>query len=352
MSEHVTANCPTLICKHCNEPGHSKKDCPAIANIWSMLELEEPPTPYELVWGNLNIETDQITFGSNALHPLEFIPFDDLRFNFEGDGNNGREFEQSSPSIVSKIPSSTNNERGSNEPNPIETKEKSSPRSSGSNISTELANNDQPINTAISHDNFKESNSAMVGPQGSSGPSSSNLNLGVQVAKNGGADLSSNSLSATKIKEYKSTVLEHNVQVHHVTNRYNDNKHDFSSETSETVSFNQPQPLCRSRHHRKLYEIFIINSDRIKAQTSWKVKHTIRVKADFIEMPNYARKLVKIIPIYRLPEGIRLISKIAPLLDGNELFISFWADNKSNGLTYNEIVRRIRIRFFCSLDCL
>ena len=347
MGEHLTANCPTLICKRCNEPGHSKKDCPAIENIWSRLDLEEPPTHYEIVWHN--IETDQITLGSNALHPLETIPFDDLRFNFEGDGKNGREFDQLVPSIVSQSPSSTNNERDSNESNLIETKQKCSPEP---NISIELAN-DQTINIAISHDKLKASNSAMVGPQGSSGPSNSNLNLGVQVAKKGDADLSSNSLSAAKInesviasKEYKSTV-EHNVHVHE-TNKYSNNEHNFLSE-------NQPQPLCRSRHHRQLYEIFATNSGTrpIKAKTSWKVKHTIRVKAeDFIEMPNYARKLVKIIPIYRLPEGIRLISKIAPLLNGNEFFISFWADNKSNGITYNEIVRRIRIRFFCSLACL
>ena len=102
------------------------------------------------------------------------------------------------------------------------------------------------------------------------------------------------------------------------------------------------------RGARRVYKVFVTNSEAspIQALSSWKVKHTVRVKVDSFDVPYCVGKLCKIMTIRRLPRGIRLQKKTARLLHGNQLFLSFWADEKSNGVTYTKILRHIRIKFF------
>ena len=357
MGEHVTANCPTLICKYCKQRGHSKKNCPVFENIWSMLEdTEEPQIRHEAVWDNINVETDQITSGS--LHPLETLPFDDLSFSFEG-----HEFERSSPPIVYQSPSSISNERGSIEHNLIETE--GSPGTSSYNtlikegIKASFLQEPQELADHTLRHNGMELSTAC--PDVTSDRAdlylSGNINVtsetetatvSAPVRTDGLCLIPEDNppfLCKTTVEDNETTVknnetiVDDNVDVY-VTGRYTDTEQNYPS---KEVSPNQL--FCRSRLHRRLYKVWVTNpyAWRIKALTSWKVKHSIRVKADFLEMPNSVGKSVKIIPI-GLPNGIRLASKIAPLLNGNELFVTFWADKNSNGLTYVEIVRRIRIR--------
>ena len=357
MGEHVTANCPTLICKYCKQRGHSKKNCPVFENIWSMLEdTEEPQIRHEAVWDNINVETDQITSGS--LHPLETLPFDDLSFSFEG-----HEFERSSPPIVYQSPSSISNERGSIEHNLIETE--GSPGTSSYNtlikegIKASFLQEPQELADHTLRHNGMELSTAC--PDVTSDRAdlylSGNINVtsetetatvSAPVRTDGLCLIPEDNppfLCKTTVEDNETTVknnetiVDDNVDVY-VTGRYTDTEQNYPS---KAVSPNQL--FCRSRLHRQLYKVWVTNpyAWRIKALTSWKVKHSIRVKADFLEMPNSVGKSVKIIPI-GLPNGIRLASKIAPLLNGNELFVTFWADKNSNGLTYVEIVRRIRIR--------
>ena len=357
MGEHVTANCPTLICKYCKQRGHSKKNCPVFENIWSMLEdTEEPQIRHEAVWDNINVETDQITSGS--LHPLETLPFDDLSFSFEG-----HEFERSSPPIVYQSPSSISNERGSIEHNLIETE--GSPGTSSYNtlikegIKASFLQAPQELADHTLRHNGMELSTAC--PDVTSDRAdlylSGNINVtsetetatvSAPVRTDGLCLIPEDNppfLCKTTVEDNETTVknnetiVDDNVDVY-VTGRYTDTEQNYPS---KAVSPNQL--FCRSRLHRQLYKVWVTNpyAWRIKALTSWKVKHSIRVKADFLEMPNSVGKSVKIIPI-GLPNGIRLASKIAPLLNGNELFVTFWADKNSNGLTYVEIVRRIRIR--------
>ena len=357
MGEHVTANCPTLICKYCKQRGHSKKNCPVFENIWSMLEdTEEPQIRHEAVWDNINVETDQITSGS--LHPLETLPFDDLSFSFEG-----HEFERSSPPIVYQSPSSISNERGSIEHNLIETE--GSPGTSSYNtlikegIKASFLQEPQELADHTLRHNGMELSTAC--PDVTSDRAdlylSGNINVtsetetatvSAPVRTDGLCLIPEDNppfLCKTTVEDNETTVknnetiVDDNVDVY-VTVRYTDTEQNYPS---KAVSPNQL--FCRSRLHRQLYKVWVTNpyAWRIKALTSWKVKHSIRVKADFLEMPNSVGKSVKIIPI-GLPNGIRLASKIAPLLNGNELFVTFWADKNSNGLTYVEIVRRIRIR--------
>ena len=357
MGEHVTANCPTLICKYCKQRGHSKKNCPVFENIWSMLEdTEEPQIRHEAVWDNINVETDQITSGS--LHPLETLPFDDLSFSFEG-----HEFERSSPPIVYQSPSSISNERGSIEHNLIETE--GSPETSSYNtlikegIKASFLQEPQELADHTLRHNGMELSTAC--PDVTSDRAdlylSGNINVtsetetatvSAPVRTDGLCLIPEDNppfLCKTTVEDNETTVknnetiVDDNVDVY-VTVRYTDTEQNYPS---KAVSPNQL--FCRSRLHRQLYKVWVTNpyAWRIKALTSWKVKHSIRVKADFLEMPNSVGKSVKIIPI-GLPNGIRLASKIAPLLNGNELFVTFWADKNSNGLTYVEIVRRIRIR--------
>ena len=358
MGEHVTSNCPTLICKYCKQRGHSKKNCPVFENIWSMLEdTEEPQIRHEAVWDNINVETDQITSGS--LHPLETLPFDDLSFSFEG-----HEFERSSPPIVYQSPSSSiSNERGSIEHNLIETE--GSPGTSSYNtlikegIKASFLQEPQELADHTLRHNGMELSTAC--PDVTSDRAdlylSGNINVtsetetatvSAPVRTDGLCLIPEDNppfLCKTTVEDNETTVknnetiVDDNVDVY-VTGRYTDTEQNYPS---KAVSPNQL--FCRSRLHRQLYKVWVTNpyAWRIKALTSWKVKHSIRVKADFLEMPNSVGKSVKIIPI-GLPNGIRLASKIAPLLNGNELFVTFWADKNSNGLTYVEIVRRIRIR--------
>ena len=357
MGEHVTANCPTLICKYCKQRGHSKKNCPVFENIWSMLEdTEEPQIRHEAVWDNINVETDQITSGS--LHPLETLPFDDLSFSFEG-----HELERSSPPIVYQSPSSISNERGSIEHNLIETE--GSPGTSSYNtlikegIKASFLQEPQELADHTLRHNGMELSTAC--PDVTSDRAdlylSGNINVtsetetatvSAPVRTDGLCLIPEDNppfLCKTTVEDNETTVknnetiVDDNVDVY-VTVRYTDTEQNYPS---KAVSPNQL--FCRSRLHRQLYKVWVTNpyAWRIKALTSWKVKHSIRVKADFLEMPNSVGKSVKIIPI-GLPNGIRLASKIAPLLNGNELFVTFWADKDSNGLTYVEIVRRIRIR--------
>ena len=385
MGEHVTANCPTLICKYCKQRGHSKKNCPVFENIWSMLEdTEEPQIRHEAVWDNINVETDQITSGS--LHPLETLPFDDLSFSFEG-----HEFERSSPPIVYQSPSSISNERGSIEHNLIETE--GSPGTSSYNtlikegIKASFLQEPQELADHTLRHNGMELSTAC--PDVTSDRAdlylSGNINVTSETetatvsapvrtdglclipednppflckttvednettVEDGETTVVDNETTVvdnetieenneTIVVEDNETIVDDNVDVY-VTGRYTDTEQNYPS---KAVSPNQL--FCRSRLHRQLYKVWVTNpyARRIKALTSWKVKHSIRVKADFLEMPNSVGKLVEIIPI-GLPNGIRLASKIAPLLNGNELFVTFWADKNSNGLTYVEIVRRIRI---------
>ena len=75
-----------------------------------------------------------------------------------------------------------------------------------------------------------------------------------------------------------------------------------------------------------------------------KIKSSIRCKIPSFERSlHHDYKTIRLIE-KDLPFGIYLESHYQPtLLPNNEIFVTFWADEKSNDLTYADIVKQIRV---------
>ena len=95
------------------------------------------------------------------------------------------------------------------------------------------------------------------------------------------------------------------------------------------------------------FELVVCNT-RARRQiisTQYKMKCSVRCKIASFDSLSNDYKAIRLKEM-DLPGGIYLESQYQPtLLPNKEVFVSFWADEKSNDSTYADIVKQIRILF-------
>ena len=88
-----------------------------------------------------------------------------------------------------------------------------------------------------------------------------------------------------------------------------------------------------------------INIEAHKDHQQYKMKYSVRCKIASFDSLSNDYKAIRLKEM-DLPCGIYLESQYQPtLLPNKEVFVSFWADEKSNDSTYADIVKQIRILF-------